>query len=261
MDTDTNNIPATDDTNPNGGTKEVVFDEKQQERVNELIKQAMGRAGKDARKEAESMRSELETLRSELAQLRTQPSTKKNEAAKDDLEARIREVTEPLKSELQSVRQEAQLKAKEADAARKEAQQIRKKVAMQSAAQKLPFHDMDDVIELTERHIDWDEDLNTYVVKGPDGHVRYNSGMKPMTPEEFYTELASKKPHLVRGSAKGGTNSTENSTALKSGARFALDEVFGPKSNADKAMKLKRENPNEYARLRGIAVEAGLLAK
>src|SRR5690348_9942033 len=92
--------PANDNGgNNNNEPAKVTFTEQQQTRVNELIQDAMGRAGREAREKTAQLEQQLGTLRSELdqakdAQKRASNNADKKEKAGDiaALEAQIAEM-------------------------------------------------------------------------------------------------------------------------------------------------------------------------
>jgi hypothetical protein len=249
-----------------GTEVEISFNEDQQKYINEfLIKDAMGRAGKEARTKAEELERQVQELNGKIGNLNTELDTaRKAGKPKDSDEAKalkeeFERVAAGLRTEADNLRKEAQKKAEDAENARKELLNTRKRHTILSAASKVGFHDIDAVVKLTEDNIDWDDDKKSYIVRGENGEIRHNSAMRHMTLEEFYTDYASKKPWLANGQMKGGSG-TEHTTATTKNTKFSVEEIFGSKADSTKAMKLKRENPQEYQRLKQIAREAHLIA-
>jgi len=246
----------------------IEFTPEQQEYINNtLIKDAMGRAGKEARTKAAELETKLTeaqdaitSLTKELDALRKKGQGS-SEAADDvkALRAEFEQIAAGLKAEAETLRREAQAKASDAEKARKELMGERKRHQIMSAASKVGFHNLDAVIKLTEDSIEWDEEKRKYIVRGDNGEIRHNSAMQYMSLDEFYTDYAAKNPWLATGQMKGGAGS-EQSTQSGRGQKYSVEEIFGPKSSALKATKLKRENPQEYARLKKIAQEANIIA-
>lgn len=237
-----------------------------QEQLDEVIKKAMGRAGKEYRDQAEAAAKKLEEMEAELTELRRIKEEKAASGSKVD-----ETDTEALKAQLdemrkanQSVNQMLERLKREKEATdqallgtKAEALNIKKRVAMQEAAAKYGFFDLDDILNLTDRFVKFDG--NEVLVVSDNGATRMNGVYDNMTLEEFYKEYAEKKPHLVKANHRAGTGATSsNSSAVDTGA-FTLEKVFGPKSDARVAVKLKQTNPDEYRRLRDQARAAGLL--
>jgi hypothetical protein len=246
----------------------VTFDEAQQRRVDELIRDAMSRAGREARQELETTKSTLQSLQAELdaAKANTKSGTpsQRAEAGKDveALQAQIDEMRragETTKSENERLRKLAADKEKEVTDARSEALNVRKRVAIQNAANKLNFVDLEDVIALSERNVQWDADKGKWKVLGEGGSERYNSAIEPMSLDEYYAELASKKPWMVRGDVKSGSGSAEAGRSNLGGGKYAVEQIFGPKSDPILANKLAKEDIKEYRRLREVARTARLI--
>jgi hypothetical protein len=80
-----------------------------------------------------------------------------------------------------------------------------------------------------------------------------------MTLQELVAEFALAKPYLVRSDMRPGIGSTPNQRIVWPEVR-PVATYFGAKSDSRKAMQLKRENPTEYTRLKGLARERGLIA-
>jgi hypothetical protein len=252
-----------------GGPKKITFTPEQQEKVNELIRQKQGQAAAELRQELETTKTTLRTLQSELetakAAAKSGTPTQRADAADDAkaLQAQIDEMRragEGTKSELERLKKYASDKDKEVSEAKNEALNIRKRVAIQNAANKLNFVDLEDVLALTERNIKWDTDKGKWSVLGEGGTERYNSAIEPMSLDEYYAELASKKPWLVRGDVKGGTGSAEAGRSNLGAGKYAVEQVFGKNADAAIANKLAREDIKEYRRLKDVARAAKLIA-
>lgn len=247
-------------------TEKVVFDERQQARVDELIKEAMGRAGKEARREAERIKSEMETRLSEMqAKLEAKPKSQQSKSDSDDVEA-LRAQIEEMKTASATTRDELERyrklmadKEAEVERTRKDAINIQKRAAMTAAAQKFDFLDLSDVLSLTDSNVRWDETRNTFTVVNEQGTERMNAAYEPMTLEEFYQEYSKKKPHLVKGNFKGGAGS-KPADGTNPQVGFKLEDLFGPKSDSRLANELAMKDKEEYKRLKKIAQKQRLIA-
>ncbi len=255
----------------NDEQKKVVFSEEQQAKVNELIQDAMGRAGREARERAAALEQNVATLTSKLtaaeealknASTKTEKSNAKADV--DALSAQIEEMKragQTTAQELEALRAKEKALLQEAAAARNETLSVRKQVAIQSAAGKVNFVDVSIVAKLTEDSIKWDEAKKTFIVVNEQGQPRLNASFDPMSLEEFYTDFAAKNPYLVRGDVKPGVGSSQNKRFDVSGnGKFTVTDVFGPKSDSKKATQLMKDDPAEYRRLKTMAKEQGLIA-
>jgi len=248
--------------------QKVTFDERQQEKVTELIKAAKGEAAKELRAErdalkaaSDALQAQLEAAKADLAKSKT-PSEKKD--AKGDVEAlqaqiaEMRTVTDGVKAEAARLKAAAELKAKEAQDARELVSNYKRDAAIREAAGKVGFYDPADVATATSASVSWDEDRKSFVVI-ENGTVRLNNAIEPMSLEEYYQEFAAKKPYLVRGDVKGGAGSKLGDRPLSSDGKHELADIFGPKADGGKANALKKSNPAEYARLKVLAKQSGLI--
>src|SRR6185437_513495 len=256
------------DANGNPIVEKVEFSEAQQAKVNELIQEAMGRAGRSHQEKATALEANVTTLKSELDQakaaLAAATTTKEKNDAKGDvtaLQAQIDEMRRAQQSNADEVKKFqgiAQQKDAEATEARKEALEVRKQVAITQAASKINFVDSAVVTKLTHDSVKWDTDKNRFIVIGPTGQTRLNASFDPMTLEEFYNEFATQNPYLVRGDFKGGAGSSSRND-LSSNGKLELKQVFGKGSNSKVASQLMKDNPNEYRRMKKEAQAAGLI--
>jgi hypothetical protein len=260
---------ATDPTT-SGGDPKVTFTPEQQARIDEIIREAQGRAGKEARTELENLKTQMQTMQSELQTakeaLKNAKTPQQKSEAQDDIAALQNQINEmkaagtSTQQELERLRQAAASKDKEVSAAREEAKQIRKEVAMQKAASKVNFVNIGVVTKLTGDNIRWDDTRNTFIVVNEHGTERLNAAYEPMSLDEFYTEFAAQNPYLVRGDVKGGAGSTESQrSGLSSNGKYTVEQIFGKKSVGALANKLNKEDPKEYARLKAIALENNLI--
>lgn len=247
--------------------QKVVFDDAQQTRVNELIQDAMGRAGREAKEAAAAAKRELETLRAQQAETVAELAKLREGKVKDgtpnpDLQAEVERIRETLEARASAAEQKAKAKEKEAQEAKDALLTSRKQVAMRDAASKFNFVDVSVATQLTQDKVRWDETRNRFVVLSETGSERMNASFEPMSLDEFYEEFASKSPYLVRGDVKPGSGSTESGRAgVSANGKYAVEDIFGPKSSSLKAHQLSKENMAEYRRLKVIAQEQGLIAK
>lgn len=251
--------------------EKVTFDDRQQEKVNELLRDAQGRAGREAREKAQTLETELATLKSELDEAKrvaaaAKTTTAKKEAGDDvaDLRAQIEEMRKahsPVAAEMERMKQSLQVKDAEVLKAKQGTSEVRKEVALVSAAAKINPFEVDEVVNATKNAFVWDENTGRLVVVDPStGQPRLNSAFERMSVDEFYAEYASKKPYMVRGTAKAGTGSTESTRYDVSGnGKYAVEQIFGPKSSGKDAQALVTSNPKEFARLKQIAIDSGLI--
>jgi hypothetical protein len=262
MATDQN--PATDTSSNNDGSNndgKVTFTTEQQEKINKLIDTAVGRTASKVRGEYEAKLTDL-TTQFEALKNAPKPKAGETDANADAQLKEFKTIVEQSKAETERFRQAAADREREVQSARAEAQEIRKEVAITSAASKIPFFNVDVVKTLTKDSVVYDNELKQFVVKGPNGQTRYDSTLeKPLSLEAYFTEFASQNKYLVRSEMGSGTGSSETSRQnVSSNGRFAVADIFGPKSSSQKAMQLMKDNPSEYARLKTLARSEGLIA-
>lgn len=251
--------------------EKVTFTPEQQAKVNEIINEAVGRAGNAARAEAATFKSELQKVQTDLAAaqeaLKHAGSKGEKDAAKGDvaaLQSTIEEMRRAQQSHVDETKRLQSLvtsKEEEVKTARSEAINIRKEIAIANAASKVNFVNNEVVTKLTKDNIQWDGDKNRFIVIGVDGSKRLNASFDPMSLEEYYTEFAAQNPYLVRGDVKSGVGSKENSrNDVSNNGKFEVKQIFGKGSDSRLASQLMKDNPAEYKRMRAIAVSSGLLA-
>lgn len=250
--------------------EQVVFDDKQQAKVNELIQKAMGKAAKETKQELERTRTELTTLQSELTTAKEALSKAKTPAerkeAKDDISAlnaqleETKNVVATMKSEAERWQREALAKADEVTKARQETLNFRKASTLQAAISKVPFVNGEVVAKLVAENIAIDpENPNKLIVVREDGSPRLNAALENMSVDEFINDFAAKNKYLVRGDIVPGTGSSESNRHIAKGGKHEVKDIFGPKSNAKVANELAKADPAEYRRLKAVAREAGLI--
>lgn len=247
----------------------VVFTPEQQKFLDEvLVPKVMGKAGSEHKKAAEELAQKNQELVTKMTDLETkltalETSSSNTGTNKDDKEKILNELEEVkrVNKNLQLEREEFKKKVDEhkktVDDTNARMLELRKRTAMQQAASKCNFRDLKVVELLTSEYIKWDADSNAFVVVNDKGATRMNSMMDPISLEEYYREYAASTPYLVNGDVTPGAGSTEATRGGKT--KYKLEEVFGPKSDARKAIALKRENPDVYKSMKQTAIEQGLL--
>lgn len=249
--------------------KDITFDEKQQLKVNKLIQDAMGRAGREARTESAKFKEQLDSLRSELDQAKTDLSNAKTAAerkdAKDDVEslkaqiAEMQNANKLVQLEYQNTIKQLQAKDAEVKQAKEQTISVRKETALTAAALKINPFDVEDVVRATSNSVQWNPEFNRFEVIDPmSGQPRLNAGLEPMSIDDFMEEYAKKKPHMVRAGVKFGSGSSEGGFGGSTG-KYNVKDIFGRESNSRLANKLSLENPKEYQRLKAVAKEQGLI--
>jgi len=251
--------------------EKVEFNEKQQEKVNEIVEKRLAQERRQAASKFEELKTRFDTTMAELEEAKkvaskAKPGSKGKEDADSDVDA--------LKAQLDELRGLVTAKGKEAEQYKKTVldkeeevkkfqlseRQLRKEVAINAAAGKINFFDLEAVRVLTDKFVQWSDEHGKFIVIRPeDKQPRLNASLEPMTLEEFYSEYASKNPFLVRGDVKPGAGSSQ-SPLKPGGVRFELHEIFGPKSSAAKAVELKKSSPEAYKRMKQQAIEEGLIA-
>lgn len=253
-----------------GETERVTFTPEQQARIDEIVRESMGRAGREARAQAETVGTELTAVRAQLQEAQTRlsaaPTAAAREAAQGDvanLQAEMSEIKRIAaldRAEVERFKKLSADKDAEISTVRKMELNTRKQVAINMATSKLGFVDSGLVAKVTDDQIQWDEDKKKFVVV-ENGATKMNNSYADMTLDEFYKEFATNNPFLVRGTVVGGVGSTEASrSGLSMVGKYTVEQIFGPKSNGGLANSLSLKDPKEYNRLREVAVEQGLVA-
>lgn len=260
----------------NGDEGKVTFDEAQQAKVNELIQEAMGRAGKEFKDKATQLSADLAAMKkqfddaaAERDALKTSSITDPSKGKDGDSEklAQLQAKFDALKTSYDNQRIQLEtatttLKTKDAEvvAAREEAVNTRKTVAIQGAASKIGFVDVSIVQKLVGDRISVDAESGKFVVLNEQGQPTLNAGFDRMGIEEFLTTFAKENPYLVKSRNVGGAGSTHDGRQDLSGNKqYAPEDIFGSKSDARLASKLAKEDKAEYRRLKALAIESGLL--
>jgi hypothetical protein len=223
------------------------FSKAQQAKVDEIVKDAMARAGRPFRQRTEQLETELCNLHEENKRL----------------SARVNDLAPPAEQEAERQRElaqyRAQLKAKDEESTnyKREAQKIRLESAIQKAANNIGFVSLELVMKDTADLVRYNEEFRRFEVIGKDGNVRLNTRFEPMGLEEFYKAYAAEHPYLVRADARPGTGSSDGGRAPSQGPK--LEELFGKGSNAKLANELAKSDYKLYMKLREQAKAKGLI--
>ena len=220
---------------PDTTVEEVVFTPAQQLKLDGIVKKAMGRAGSDARAEAERLRVENEHLKS------------------------IAAGSAPNADEVSRLKAEISAQKLENDAIKATAQRQAKDNLITGLAAKQDFIDADVVLRLTRDNIR--AEGSGYTVVDDSGQPRFAAdGITPMTPEAFYQEYASQRLYLVKGQVKSGGGGTSSSGSVnRPPGNYQLHELFGPGSSAQLCNKISIQQPALYKQLRSEAKLKGLV--
>lgn len=225
-------VQAADQTPP----VKITFSSEQQVKVDSLLKEAMGRAGSEARATAARLQSEMNKLQAEL------------KAAKEAAAVASGDVVKAKDAEIEK--------------AKAETVAVRKQNAITEAGAKYNFYDPGkQLAKLTQDQIKWSNELNRFVVVADDGTPRVSlDGSTPLTVDEFFREFATKNPHLVKGEVKPGVGSRENQLPTPAvGERERISKLFGKGSDSRAANILALSNPAEFKRQRYLARSYGLI--
>jgi hypothetical protein len=260
---------GTDNSAQNNGEQKVVFTPEQQARMQEIIDAAVGRAGAPHKQAAQQLEQEKTALQSQLADLQSQLEAAKasgKSGSKDEAETLRAQIAEMKNAQSRNADEATRLKQQldaerqEAVKAKTEALNVRKSVAIQRAASEVNFVNNEVVEKLTDAFVKWDETKGGFVVVNESGQPRMNAAYEPMSLSEYYQEFAAKNPYLVRSDVRPGVGSTQSGRFdVSRDGKLEVKQVFGKESNSRLAMELKKSNPAEYARLKVIAKDSGLI--
>lgn len=214
----------------------VVFSDAQQKKLNDVID---ARLGKVKGKHAE----ELSARDEEIVALKAQLEEASKAFDKDDPEGkkRYKELIDAEKAKTSKADEKAKLNETKAKAAEARELNLRKETAMSRAMQKAAkFVDTSDVMDLTSKNIVWNDELERFVVLGPDKKIKQNSTLDPMTLEEYFTDFAQKRPYLVNGDIVAGAGSHE------AGGNAAIGTVHTKADLKRSTDTLTRKAKSEY---------------
>lgn len=242
------------------------FTPEQQALVDSIVKNAMGRAGKEAKELAEAASKRAADLEKQLEDLTTQLSSKSSSNSSkdlsdvDSLKAQIEEMqnaNKTLQQQFEAVRRQKEDTEKTLDKTKNEKLEVQKRQFIKEAIAEHGFIDSDEVLALTDRYFKFDG--NTVEVVTEQGTPRLNTMYNPMSLKDFFVEYAAKKPHLVKSTHRSGTGASASGISSEMTGSFSPEKIFGKKSDAKSAQALKVKNPAEYARLKEIARSQGLI--
>ena len=209
--------PDTTSTTP----EKVIFNEAQQKKLSDLIKQAQSRAAGQLRAELAAAKEELATKETELALHR------------QALSPELAETRQRLAEE-SGARQAAETRLRIAETT----------VQLRDALANEGVINLADAVRLVQDSVAW-----------KDGQLQGSDGRSLA---EVAKDFAADRPFMVRSSVRGGVGATSAERPLAD-PRAKLETLFGRGSNAVAANKLAMRDPQEYRRQRALAVEAGLL--
>jgi hypothetical protein len=214
-------------------TQGVTFTAEQQAKIDEIVKKAMGRAGKDAREQLDIERAEKSRLTADLQAAKDALANATNTEERDRLAAEVQQLSSELTNE-KSMRITAEQRATT----------YRRDKFIAEACIAHDFVDVETVAALTEASLAWDEEKLSFTVVNSDA-----------TPTEFFTDFAKNKPYLVKSTTKAGSGSGDSSrSGLPTGQqRYKAEDVFGRNSSSKLANDLARRDPQEYKRLKSEA--------
>lgn len=203
-----------------------------QEKLDEIVKSAMGRAAKDVRIERDLLVKQLE-------------------------EARIKQT--PTDSEEQARNDARRLSAENGELKDRLTETQKTNLVDQICGDR--FVDKAVVKALIGKNLAWDDTSQDWRVVNMDGSEKMNSEYRPMRPSELIEELAASKPYLVKSDVRFGNASSESSRSSLSNGKSQIDvaTIFGPKSDSELANQLAKTNMPEYQRLKSLARSRGLV--
>jgi hypothetical protein len=206
-----------------------------QERLDAIIKERMGAAGKAAKEEAAALKLENQRLKEVAA----------GQGSTDELER--------IRGELSSARLES---AAILEASVKQQKDLL--IAQESA--KHQFVDLDTLQRLTRSNLKHDPTTGCFIVTNDDGTPKLGAdGTTPVPVSDFFQDFGNKKPWLVKGSVLTGTGQGGSGSSMPPQTK-PLSHYFGPGSSSAAVNALSLRDPQTYKRLRAEAVRAGLVS-
>lgn len=205
----------------------VEFDARQQEKVQQLIREAQGRASREKTSEIQRLQAELAAARSVAPRVDDGAATLANDLA-------------VARAEIAALKQNKTESILNAE--------------LLAAASSHQFIDPQLAARVMRDHVRVGEDGKVHVI-GPDG-VRMNQHLEPMSVDDLAREFSQSHSFMVRTSVRSGSGSVESKTYQPP---LQLERLFGKNSNAEMANRLAKADPKKYASLRRQAREQGLL--
>jgi hypothetical protein len=209
----------------------IVFDQQQQEKVNQLIREAQGRAARETRAELARVQAELDAARA------VSPALPDSGAA-------------VLATELAAARAELQ-------AVKQREVENTLNTQLLSAAAAENFHSVEIATRLMRDHVRLVDGKVSVVDHA--GNERLNAGLDPMTLEDFAREISQQHPYLTRSQVRSGAGSVESRGYKPS---VQLEKLFGRGAAPDAARVLNdlaKRDSAKYRSLRNAARERGLI--
>jgi hypothetical protein len=237
----------TDDTEqPQPKTTPVTFTDEQQTKIDEIVKKAMGRAGKEAREQLDIERAEKSRLTADLQAAKDALVNAASTIERDELEQQIQTISQELQSEKQSRR----------DSENREISYRRSALIAQMCVDN-DLIDCETVAALTENNLVWNADKKSFdVVDNSIGVDTDDDGIpQEVSLAAFFSNFATKRPYLVKSSIRTGSGSGDSSrSGLPTGRQeYKVEEIFGRGSNSQLANRLAQKDPAAYRRLKAEA--------
>ncbi len=214
-------------------TEKVEFTPAQQAVFDAALKRGMGRAGADARQEAERLRTENQRLKEVAA----------GQGSADELER--------VRGELASSRLEQQ-------AILETSVKSQRDLIIAQESSKHGFIDVDTLQRLTRSNLRHNAATGSFDVIADDGTPVLNAAQEPISVTDFFADYASKKPWLQRGQVKSGGGGTSSGGVPVPSTTLPLSHYWGPNSSAKDCNALSILRPDVYRRMRLEAVKQGL---
>jgi hypothetical protein len=216
--------------------QKISFTEAQQARVDEIVREAQGRAAREVRTNLERVTVEKTQLEVDLAAAK---------AANTDYDL------------VEKIHGESREKDKEIADLRAVVVGQRLEAVIAEATKDVGFVDLKSVKKLTKEKVVING-ANQVCILDDGGHERLNDQNKPMSIVEFYQDFAANNPHFVRSDFKFGAGSTP-AQQHGSNDRIPLENVFGKHSSAELANRVSMADPKKYRAMRELARKQGLI--
>jgi hypothetical protein len=255
-DTGNDNNQATDQN-----VGKVTFTDEQQARVNELLREAQGRAAKEVKTERDRLAEELRVLK-ETQTTTGNTSDKTGEPPKPgdiDYKKEVERIKKEYDNENKLTKAEAKAASDRAEAVERQLRTRDRFDAIREAMDGIgvEYVNRNDAVVLSEKHVVWDTERKRYVIHDESGNLRYNKSLEPLSLTEFYQGFVTERPYLIKAQVRGGAGSKESVTTGTE--KYKLEDLFGPKSIGKLAQQVATKDIAEYRRLKAAAKDAGLI--
>lgn len=216
--------------------KKLAYTDEQQEHLNNLINDAYAKAFKKAKEMTEEVTApKLKALEDQIAALKTVPPAPKEPVVPppDPNVAEMKARLDEMEAVAKQLREEKDVSAREAAEQRQRGRRTRVKEEFIRASGNKEFFDPMDVFNLVQDQLELDDATDRVVIMNPNTKLPRQSVSGNMTIDEFLTDFAKAKPHMVRSKTAAGGTGSEEQRRLNPNDGTPAPTDYSKMSNAD----------------------------